>query len=100
MDLRRSIAAAARRTFSSPPHGPTIWTPTGSPAAVKPIGTDAAGCPVIFQGNVYGHHRQSSSANPSGTSYATGHAAVATTGQTSRSKRLKNARDAAAILIL
>jgi hypothetical protein len=48
----RSTTAAARNTSSSAPHCPTIWTPTGSPVVVKPIGTDTAGWPVIFQGNV------------------------------------------------
>src|SRR4029077_14646860 len=41
---------AARSTSASANRGPIIWSPTGSPPAVHPQGTDAAGCPVMLIG--------------------------------------------------
>ena len=42
--------AAARSTVVSACHRPTIWSPTGSPSAVKPQGTVAAGWLVRLNG--------------------------------------------------
>src|SRR5439155_14177330 len=45
-DAAASNAAAARSTAVSWRRRPTIWSPTGSPAAVNPQGTEMAGSPV------------------------------------------------------
>ena len=45
-----SKAAAACSTARSANRRPTIWSPTGSPAGVKPAGTVAAGWPVKLNG--------------------------------------------------
>ena len=45
-----SKAAAARSTVASASRLPTICSPTGNPAGVKPQGTVAAGCPVRLNG--------------------------------------------------
>ena len=42
----RSNAAATSSSRRSAPCGATIWTPTGSPSAVSPAGTEMAGQPV------------------------------------------------------
>ena len=41
-----SNAAATSSRRRSAPNGATIWTPTGSPSAVVPAGTEMAGHPV------------------------------------------------------
>ena len=45
-----SKAWAARSTVTSSKRRPTIWRPTGSLSAVKPAGTEQAGCPVMLNG--------------------------------------------------
>jgi Ribosomal protein L6 len=45
-----SNAAEACRTVRSSKRRPTICSPTGMPAEVKPAGTVAAGCPVKLNG--------------------------------------------------
>src|SRR5712691_7501286 len=50
--VARSYAAANRNTTASPPFGPLICNPIGSPLVLKPHGTEIVGIPYTSKGEV------------------------------------------------